>query len=129
MDDPNELVSRHVVTQQRLVADHDGIDVAVAARERDRGLDFALVAFLVAFDLPPVAPDAGARLLGDAAEPDTDRDLEAEFRGDAGDQLLPASGGVRADRAGVGTQELEVAADLFRSRPIAVIRVLPSCVW
>jgi len=53
LDDLDQLVERFLGAIDRLVADYDGIDVAVAARERDGGLDFPLVTPFVLID-----PDA-----------------------------------------------------------------------
>jgi hypothetical protein len=108
LDDSDELIDRLVRTQRGLVADHDRVDVAVAARERDGGLDFPLVAGFVLVD------------------PDAERDLEPELRGDRRHELDAAGGAVGADGVGVGTEDFQVGANLLRRRAITVVRMLRS---
>ena len=98
----NVAPCRQVATQRGLVADHDRVDVAVAARERDGGLDFPLVAGLVLVD------------------PDAERDLEPELGGNRRHQLDAAGRAVGADGVGVGAEKLQVGADLLRRRTVAV---------
>ena len=87
--------------EDRFVADHDGVDVAVVAARSSAELDFALVAVLVLVD------------------PGADRDLEAELGGDRRHQFGAAGRGIEADGAGVRCERLEVGADLLRGRPFA----------
>ncbi len=50
LDEPYEVVDRLLRAQRGLIADHDRIDVAVAARKRDGGLYLPLVASFVFVD-------------------------------------------------------------------------------
>ena len=131
LDNRDELVDGLVSAQDAFVADDDRIDVAVAPRQGDRRLDLALVA--IPLD-PALALAARLRRVRqrcalavvDLVEPDADRDLETELVSNARDELEAASRCVGADRARVGAQQPQIGADLFRRRPVAVIRMLPS---
>ena len=79
LDERDQLVDRLFRAQRGFVADHDRVDVAVAARELDGGLDFPLVAVFVLVD------------------PDAERDLQAELGGDRRHQFDAAG---RANRCG-----------------------------
>ena len=105
-NEPHEVGNRLLRAQRGLVADHDCIDVVVAARQRDRRLDLAFVAGLVLVD------------------PDAERHLQAELGGDARHQLAAARGAVGADGVGVGAEKLQVGANLIGRRAIAVIGML-----
>ncbi len=102
------LVAGEVATQRGLVADHDRVDVAVAARERDGGLDFPFVAGLVLVD------------------PDAERHLEPELGGNCRHELDAAGRAIGADGVGIGAENLQVGANLLRRRTVAVIRMLRS---
>src|SRR5262249_245891 len=97
-----------IEAQRRLVADHDAVDVAVAPGPRDGALDLPFVTFPVGID------------------PDAERDLEPELGGNRGYQLAAARRGVCTDGVGIGTENLQVGANLFRCRLVAVIRMLRS---
>ncbi len=98
LDELDELVDGHLAAQHRLVADHDGVDVAVVAGEVERRADFPLVALLV------------------LVEPGADRDLEAELGGDRRHQLGAAGRRIGADRPGIGRDGLQVGANLRGGR-------------
>ncbi len=83
LDEADELVDRLLRAQGRLVADDDGVDVAVAARQRNAGLDFALVAGFVLVD------------------PDAERDLEPELGGNRRHQLAARRRAIGADGVSV----------------------------
>ena len=110
LDALNEaLISSSTVlsaAQRRLVADHDRIDVAVATSERERGLDFPLVAVFILVD------------------PDAERDLEPELRGDCRHEFDATSRTVGTNGVGVRAEDLQVGADLLRRRAVAVVRML-----
>ena len=95
LDELDQISDAHLRPQCRLVADDDGVDVAVAAGEVERGADFPLVALLVLVD------------------PGADRDLQAELGGDRRDQFGAAGGGIGADGVGVGRDRLQIGADLL----------------
>src|SRR5215471_20663964 len=82
LDKPDEVVDRLFRAQRSFVAHHDGVDVAVAAGERNGSLDFPLVAGLVLVD------------------PDAERDLEPELGGNRGHQLAAAGRAIGADSLG-----------------------------
>ncbi len=92
--------------QHGLVADHDGAHVAVAASERDRGLDFPLIASFVFVD------------------PDTERHAQTEFGGDPGNQFHTGGRGIGSDGTGVGTQLPQVGTNLIGGRPVAIVGML-----
>ena len=74
LDDLDELVDRLVRPQRGLVADHDRVDVAVAAGERDGGLDFPLVAAsFLSIQMPSVtlSPNSAA-IAGTSSPPPVD---------------------------------------------------------
>ena len=70
----------------RFVADHDAVDIGMLAGEIDRGQHFAFVA------------------LGVVAEPGAGRDLQADFVGDAGNEVA-ASGAALAGRCAPSVAE------------------------
>src|SRR5215472_16687214 len=74
----------HFGAQRGLVADHDGIDIAVMTGKLERGANFALVAGLILED------------------PGADRDFKPEFGGDRRHQLGAAGGRIGPDGAGIG---------------------------
>ena len=110
LDDLDQLGDGLLRAIDRLVADHDGIDVAVAPRERNRRLDLPLVAGFVLVD------------------PDAERHLESELGGDCRHQLDAAGGAVGADRLRIGAQDLQIVANLLLGWTIATIRMLRACV-
>ena len=101
-----ELVYRLVRPQRGLVADDDGVDVGVATSEGDRGLDLPLVAGFIFVD------------------PDTQRDLETELRGNRGHEFTAASRTVGTNGVGIRAEDLQVGADLRGRRAVAVVRML-----
>ncbi len=105
LDELDEIVDVGFGAQHGLVADDDGVDVAVVAGEFERRANFALVALLVLVD------------------PGADGDLEAEFGRDRRHQLGAAGRGIKADGAGIGGDRLEIGADLLLGRPLAPIGV------
>src|SRR5580700_10188172 len=127
----------------RLVADHDAVDVSVLAGEIDSGADFPFVALLVAFYFfldgftlleAQKLQHALGRLL-DAAEryivlllrvveryPECN--LETELVGDRRYLLETVGRLIKADRPGVGRNGFQVAADLcFGGRVADVVGV------
>ena len=95
------LMSSSVVCSpriDRLVADHDAVDVAMLAGEIDDGAHFALVA------------------LGVLVDPGADRNAQAELAGDLGHELGAAGRRIGADHPGVGRDGLQVGADLLGAR-------------
>ena len=106
LDELDEVVNAHFRAQRGFVADDDGVDVAVVAREIERGANFPLVAILVLVD------------------PGPDRDLEAEFGGDRRNKLGAAGRRVGANGAGIGGNGLEVGADLLDGRPVTKVGML-----
>ena len=120
LDDRDELVDCLFPPQYRLVADHDRVDVAVAACQRDRGLDFLLVTG-IRYDLPIGIDNV-------LVDPDAERDLEPELRGNRGHELDAAGRAVGADRLRVRAEDFQVGANLLRCRAVAVIGMLRSCV-
>ena len=108
LDDSDEVVDRFFSAQHRLVADHDGVDVAIAARERNGGLDFSLIAGFVLVD------------------PNAQRDLEPQLGGNRGHKLASRGRAVGPDGVSVWTEDLQIGADLLRGRAVAVVRMLGS---
>ena len=108
LDEANELVDRLLRAQGRLVAHDDGVDVAVAACQRNAGLDFPLVAGFVLVD------------------PDAERDLEPELCGNRRHQLAARGRAIGADGVSVRTENFQIRADLLRCGAIAVIGMLSS---
>ena len=88
------LVGLLIAAIDHFVADHDADDVAVAARELDRGVDLALVA------------------IGALVDPRADHDLEAEFGGDGRHELVAFRRRVQSDRACQRRELLHVGANL-----------------
>src|ERR1700683_1024090 len=98
LDQPDELIDGHIAAIDCLVTDHDGINVWVPPRQIKRRADLPLVADLVlASDVLP--------------DPRADRDLEAEFSGDRGNQSRDAARRIGSNRPGVGSNGLEVGAN------------------
>ena len=100
----DELSDRFLRPIDRLVADDDRVDVAIAPARSMAALDFPLVARLVLVD------------------PDADRDLEPELRRDAGHQFAAAGRAVGADRLRVGREHLQIGPDLLLGRAITTVR-------
>ncbi len=98
LDELDQVVDAHLGAQRGLVADHDGVDVAVVAGEIERGADFPLIALLVLVD------------------PGADGDFEAELGRDRRDEFGAAGRRIGADRAGIGRDGFEVGADLLGGR-------------
>ena len=111
LDDLDKVVQAGFRPQHGLVADHDGVDVAVMPGEIERGADFALVTLLVLVD------------------PGADGDLEAEFGGDGRDQFGAAGRGIGADGARIGRDGLEVGADLLGGRALPPVGMLEVDEW
>src|SRR5262249_20246213 len=80
----------------------------------DRRAYFALIALLGGGDVAPVA----VLILG---QPDSERNLEAQFGRDVGYRLEPASGRIGSHRAGVRRDRAQIFADLFDRRPGAQV--------
>ena len=89
----------------RFVADNNADDVAVSFGEIQGGCDFAFVSLRVLVD------------------PGADRDLEAEFGGNRGNQLNAARRRVQADGLGHRREFLEVCADFFLVRNVVDVWV------
>src|SRR4029450_13619908 len=117
-DDGDELVDCLLAGQHRLVADHYGVDVAVATRQRDRGLNLLLV--------PGIRYDLAVGADNVLVDPEAERDLEPELGSNRGHQLDAAGGAVGADVLSVGAENLQIGADLLRPRPVAVVGMLRS---
>ena len=95
LDQLDQVLDLLLAAIDRLVADDDADDVAVAPGEIDGGLDLALVALDVLVD------------------PGADRDLQAEFGGDRRHQFDAAGRGIEPDRPRQRRQLLQVGADFF----------------
>src|SRR5262249_12098681 len=99
-----------LVPVDRLVADHDGIDVVVLLGEVDGRAHLALVALLGG---GRAGPDAGAGaallflLVGLPLDPGADRHVQVELGGDPGHELVAAGGGIGAQRPRIGRDDLE----------------------
>src|SRR5262249_46918261 len=106
LDEPHQIINRLFGAQRGLVADHDRIDVAVAAGKRNGGLFFPLVSGFLFF------------------RSKSKRKPYYQIRGDRGHQLTAAGRTVGADRLRIGTQDLQVGTDLLRSRAVAIVRML-----
>ena len=106
LDKPQEVVDRLFRAQRGLIADHDRIDVAVAARKRDGGLYLPLVASFIFID------------------PNAERDFKSELGGDRRHQLTATGRAVGADRLGIGSKDLQVGTNLLRRRAVAIVRML-----
>ena len=106
LDELDKIVGADLGTEHGFVADHDGVDVAVAAGEVESGMDFPLVADIV------------------LADPGADGDFETEFGGDRRHELGAAGRRIRADRARIRRDRLQVGADLFGGWPVAGIGML-----
>ena len=103
LDLADQLIDRLLAAVDRLVADHDAVDVAMLAGEVDDGAQLALVA------------------LGVLVDPGADRDPQAELLGDRGHELGAAGRRIGADHAGVGRDGAKVGADLRRGRALAAV--------
>ncbi len=106
--------------QGRFVADHDGGDVVIRARQLDRAADFRLVAVEVGDRLVVGVARQGvvAVAVEVGVEPDAERHPQTELGGDARNDLHAAGRPVEPDRAGVGRDGLQVGADLRRGRNV-----------
>ena len=100
LDQLDQVFDLLLAAVDRLVADDDAVDVAVALGEIDGGLDLALVAVDVLVD------------------PGADRDLEAELGGDRRHQFDAAGRRVQADRPRQRRQLLQVGADFLDVRDV-----------
>ena len=101
----------HRAPQGGLVADHDGVDIIVAARELARGANLRLVAVdVIAVAVTHERIVAVAVEIG--VEPDAERDLQSELGRDAGHHFEPAGRRVGADGLRIGRDRLQVGADL-----------------
>ncbi len=105
LDHLDEIVGGLLAAEDRFVADHHAFDVAIAAGEIDRRVDFALVALLV------------------LVNPGADCDVQAEFLGDGRHHFDAAGRGIEADRTGHRRQLLQIGADLRRRGFAAFVRV------
>src|SRR6516162_10265403 len=103
LDELDEGRHGHFGAQRGLVADDDGIDIAVVPGEVERGANFPLVAGLILVD------------------PGADRDFETEFSGDRRDELGAAGGRIGPDGAGIGGYGPQVGADLLSRGPRAAV--------
>src|SRR5262249_15973317 len=108
LNKPDEFVDRLLRAQRGFVTDHYSIDVAVGGRKGDGGLYFPLVAGFVLID------------------PDAEGDFEPELRGDRRHELTAAGRAVGADRLSIRTEDLQIGANLFRRRAVAIVRMLRS---
>ena len=89
-------------TVDGFVADHDGVDIAVAARKIDDGANLAFVSlqdlgvcdFLVVRDV--------------LLDPRADRRAQPEFIGDGRNEFAAVGGRVGADRAHIGRKQFQV---------------------
>src|SRR5712671_194945 len=126
LDDLNEFVDCLVATQDRFVSHHDGIDVSVAFCEFDSLFNFAFVFFdillLVLVDRPVFV------LVLLIAQPDTDRDLEAELGRNCGNKLFPIRRRIGTDCTRIRAQQPQVRPDLLRSCAVAIFRVLRTAI-
>ncbi len=120
LDNVDQVIDLHVVAQDCLVTDHDRIDVAVALGERDRLIDFTVIAGDIFFDR------LTGFLVGNLVEPDANRDLHAELSRDGGHKLQAAGRRIGADGARVGTEQAQIATDLLWRWHIAAIGILPA---
>src|SRR5262249_35601674 len=94
-----------LVAEDRLVADDDAVDVAVALRQVDHRANFTLVAILVLVD-----PRAGG-------------DSQSELGCNSRHELTTASRGIGTNRASSWTQQLEAGTDRCGARKRAVARM------
>ena len=95
LDELDQVFDLLLAAVDRLVADDDADDVAVALGEIDRGIDLALVAVDILVD------------------PGADGDLEAEFGGDRRHQFDAAGRRVKPDRPRQRRQLFQVGADFL----------------
>ena len=95
----------HFGAQRGLVADDDGVDIAVVPGEVEGRANFPLIAGLVLVD------------------PGADRDFKAEFGGDWGHKFGAAGCRIGPDSAGVGGDGPQVGADLLSRRARAPVGV------
>ena len=100
LDQVDQVLDLLLAAVDRLVADDDADDVAVAPGKLDGGLDLALVAVDVLVD------------------PGADRDLQAELGGDRRHQFDAAGRRVEADRPRHGRELPQVGADFLGARDV-----------
>ncbi len=91
--------------EDRFVADHDAVDIALAAREIEHGARFTLVAVFVLVD------------------PGADRDPQAELVGDRRDGFDAAGRGIGAHRPRVRGEQFQVGADIGNADAVTLIRM------
>src|SRR5262249_46074793 len=94
----DQVVGTDLLSRNGLVADVNGVDVAVMAREFQRRANFGFVALLVLTD------------------PGADCDLEAELGSNRRHQFRAAGRRIGADRLGIGSEGLEIGSYLFGRR-------------
>ena len=102
-DQGNELGDRQFAAVNGLVADDDGVDVAVMARQLDRGPDLAFIARLI------------------LADPGAHRDAQAKLGRNRRNQLRSTGRRIGADRLGEGRNRFQVGSDLRSGRTIAAV--------
>ena len=105
----------------RLVADHDRIDVPVLPRELKGA---AQLDFIAPGGVGRRSRRAGARpreflFQCRPVEPDTERDFQPELVGDPGHDLATGGRRIGSDRAGDGSDRLEVGPDIGRVRTVS----------
>ena len=97
-DDRDQFFQRHVLAQQRFVADEHGADVGILADQGDRGLD-----------LPPVGGVV-------AAQPDAEHDLDPAFLGKCGHLGLDAAYRIGAHGPGHGLDDVQGMGQFTQGR-------------
>ncbi len=95
LDELDQVFDLLVGAINRLVADDDTDDIAVAPGKIDGGIDLALIAFGVLVD------------------PGADGDLHAEFRGDRRHQFVALRRRIQTERPRQGREFLEVGANFL----------------
>jgi hypothetical protein len=102
----DHLVRGLFTAEDRFVADHQAVHVAMAPSGLDRVADLTLVAGLVLVD------------------PRADGRLQAKFVGDPGNEVEAVGRRIGADRLGIGRHHLHVGADLLDRRTLAFVGVV-----
>src|SRR5215210_5878509 len=99
----DEAVDLLLAAEDRFVADHDAVDVAVAAGEVDDRAHLTLVAVLVLVD------------------PGANRRLQTELASDRRHKLDTTRRRIGADRTGGGREDFKIGSDTRGARPIVAI--------
>src|SRR5262249_25949863 len=106
-------------------------DVAMLFGKRDGGQQFGFVTGLLVFQpLEALGVLLVAFLL--ALHPDAERHFQPEFVGNPRNGIAAAGRRIGADRPGIGSDRLEIPADLVRRGVEAVVRNAgqrPGSVW